>query len=166
MTVAAILVRPLAPGDRVQVRAMTDATGLFRAEEVEVAVEVFDGAMASSSDLGYAAAGAEVAGQLVGWVAWGATPGTEGTYHCYWIVVEPTRQGEGIGSALLDEMERRLAGRARLIVVETSGRHDYGSTRAFYTRRGYEAIARIPEFYAPGDDQVVFVKNLGPTTRS
>jgi ribosomal protein S18 acetylase RimI-like enzyme len=160
-----VSIRPLEPSDRGRIRTMTRATGLFRDEEVDVAVEVFDGAMASASDLGYAAAGAELGGELVGWVAWGATPGTVGTYHCYWIVVDPARQGEGIGSALLDDMERRLAGRARLIVVETSGRHDYGSTRAFYARRGYEAMARIPEFYAPGDDQVVFVKNLSITAR-
>jgi len=57
-----------------------------------------------------------------------------------------------------EEMERRLAGVARLIVVETAGRADYAPTRAFYEARGYRAVGMIPDFYAPGDDQVTFVK--------
>ncbi|HEX5963472.1 MAG TPA: hypothetical protein VFY42_07085, partial [Gemmatimonadales bacterium] len=56
------------------------------------------------------------------------------------------------------EMERRLNGVARLIVVETAGRTEYGATRRFYEARGYRAVATVPDFYAPGDDQVVFVK--------
>jgi hypothetical protein len=58
-------------------------------------------------------------------------------------------------------MERRLAGVARLIIIETAGRTDYSGTRAFYQARGYSPVAVIPDFYAPGDDQVVFVKRGG-----
>jgi hypothetical protein len=57
-------------------------------------------------------------------------------------------------------MEGRLAGSARLIVVETAGRPDYRPTRAFYEARGYRKASVIPDFYAPGDDQVVYVKHL------
>ena len=42
--------------------------------------------------------------------------------------------------------------------VETAGRPDYAPTRAFYEARGYRAVGLIPDFYAPGDDQVTFVK--------
>ena len=64
------------------------------------------------------------------------------------------------------EMEGRLAGSARLIVVETAGREDYAPTRAFYEARGYRRAAVIPDFYAPGDDQVVYVKFFTPSTDS
>ena len=111
------------------------------------------------------ALGAEVSGALAGWICWGPTPCTLGTWDCYWIVVDPAHQGEGIGSTLLGEMEQRLAGRARLIVAETAGRDEYGPTRAFYERRGYHAQSRIPDFYAPGDDQVVYVKYLAAAVR-
>jgi ribosomal protein S18 acetylase RimI-like enzyme len=76
------------------------------------------------------------------------------------MAVDPAMQGSGIGAALLQEMEGRLAGSARLIVVETAGRPDYRPTRAFYEARGYRKAAIIPDFYAPGDDQVVYVKTL------
>jgi ribosomal protein S18 acetylase RimI-like enzyme len=78
----------------------------------------------------------------------------------YWIVVDPAFQGEGIGTVLLKAMEQALTGRGRLIVVETAGRADYAATRAFYEKHGYTATARIPDFYAPGDDQVTYTKAL------
>jgi ribosomal protein S18 acetylase RimI-like enzyme len=74
------------------------------------------------------------------------------------MAVDPEVQGSGVGTALLTEMERRLAGVARLIIIETAGRADYSATRAFYQARGFSPVATISDFYAPGDDQVVFVK--------
>jgi ribosomal protein S18 acetylase RimI-like enzyme len=76
------------------------------------------------------------------------------------MAVDPARHGAGIGTALLHAMESRLAGLARLVVVETAGRADYAPTRAFYQARGYRVASRIPDFYAPGDDQVVYVKQV------
>ena len=58
-------------------------------------------------------------------------------------------------------MERRLHGRARLIVVETAGRPEYLPTRRFYEARRYVEVARIADFYEPGDDLVVYAKRLG-----
>jgi len=151
-------IRALAPADRARVEAMARATPLFRDDEIAVALEVFDGAANGSPD--YLGAGAELDGRLAGWIAWGATPCTAGTYDLYWLVVDPELHGRGIGTVLIREMERRLAGIARLIVVETAGRPDYAGTRAFYEARGYRRTATIPDFYAPDDDLVVYVKAL------
>jgi ribosomal protein S18 acetylase RimI-like enzyme len=132
---------------------------------VPVALEVFDGAVAgtgSSSDPDYTALGADVEGRLVGWICWGPTPCTEGTYDLYWMAVDPSLQHAGVGTALLTEMERRLTGRARLVIVETAGRAAYAPTRAFYRARGYRPTARIPDFYSPGDDLAVYTKTLVP----
>ena len=76
------------------------------------------------------------------------------------MAVDPAAQGAGIGTALIRAMEDRLRGLARLIIVETAGRADYLPTRAFYEARGYHRAAVIPDFYAPGDDQLVYVKTL------
>jgi hypothetical protein len=46
------------------------------------------------------------------------------------------------------------------VVVETSSRADYAPTRAFYEHRGYTRAATIPGYYAPGDDLVVYTKDL------
>ena len=151
--------RHLSASDRGRIEEISRAVGLFRPDEIPVALEVFDEAVrAGPRAEPYAALGAEVEGRLAGWICWGPTPCTLGTYDLYWMAVDPALQGAGIGTALLLEMEHRLAGLARLIIVETAGRADYASTRGFYEAKGYRPTARIPDFYGPGDDQVVFVK--------
>jgi ribosomal protein S18 acetylase RimI-like enzyme len=153
-----VTLRPARAADRARVEQFTRNIELFRPDEVPVALEVFDAAV--GGDTSYTAIVAEHEGRAAGWACWGATPCTVGTYDMYWLAVDPVLQGAGIGSRLVAEMERRLAGTARLIVVETAGRPDYGPTRAFYEARGYRRTATIPEFYAPDDDLVVYVKRL------
>lgn len=155
-------VRPLGPDDRRRVEAMTRAVAVFREAEVPVALEVFDAATGTNRaiDPDYEAAGVDRDGKLVGWACWGPTPGTEGTFDLYWIVVDPGCHGGGIGTELMIEMHRRIAGRARLVLIETSGRADYSATRAFYARHGYHRVATIPDFYAPGDDRVTYARSF------
>jgi D-alanine-D-alanine ligase len=151
--------RHLTAADRGRIEEITRAVGRFRDDEIVVALEVFDAAVRPIPD-SYQVLGAELEFRLVGWICWGATPCTLGTYDLYWMAVDPEMQGAGIGTALLQEMERRLKGVARLIVIDTAGRPDYSATRAFYQARGYSPVATVPDFYAPGDDQVVFVKRV------
>jgi GNAT superfamily N-acetyltransferase len=141
-TLTAPALRPLSAADRRRIEEITRAVLVFRDDEVPVALEVFDGAVGGSPD--YIALGATVDERLVGWICWGPTPCTLGTYDLYWMAVDPTMQGSGIGAALLRAMEGRLAGSARLIVVETAGRPDYRPTRSFYEARGYRKAAIIP----------------------
>jgi len=164
-TIVSPHLRDLTPADRDRIESITRSVKLFRADEVEVALEVFDEAVSGDPANTYSALGAELDSGVVGWICWGPTPCTLGTYDLYWMAVDPEAQGTGIGTTLLLEMERRLAGVARLIVVETAGRADYGATRAFYRARGYQPTATIPDFYAPGDDQVVFVKRVSGEQR-
>ena len=159
-TLTAPVLRHLSAADRGRIEEITRAVGVFRDDEVPVALEVFDGAVAGSPD--YLALGADLDGHLAGWICWGPTPCTLGTYDLYWMAVDPARHGTGVGTALIDGMERRLQGVARLVVVETAGRPEYLPTRAFYQARGYRVAAVIPDFYAPGDDQVIYVKSLSP----
>jgi len=164
-TIVSPHLRDLTPADRDRIESITRSVKLFRADEVEVALEVFDEAVSGDPANTYSALGAELDSGVVGWICWGPTPCTLGTYDLYWMAVDPEAQGTAIGTTLLLEMERRLAGVARLIVVETAGRADYGATRAFYRARGYQPTATIPDFYAPGDDQVVFVKRVSGEQR-
>ena len=154
---AAPRLRALTPDDRNRVEAMTRAAGLFSDHEITVALEVFDDGFV---DPDYESAGVEIDDTLVGWACWGPTPNQEGTFDLYWIVVDRGRQGLGLGTRLLEEMGRRIAGRARTIVVETSGRADYALTRTFYERHGYCQVGVEANHYGPGDDLVRFAKAL------
>ncbi|HYK10191.1 MAG TPA: GNAT family N-acetyltransferase [Gemmatimonadales bacterium] len=123
------------------------------------AVELLDEHLNGDED--YRFIGAFAGNALMGYACWGPTPGTEGTWDLYWIVVAREQHGAGIGSQLLKHVEQELmAGGCRLVVVETSSRADYAPTRGFYEARGYTRTAVIPEYYAPGDDLVIYLKDL------
>ena len=153
------LLRPVGRAQRAPLERLTRATGLFRPEEVALAVELLDDNLAGDDD--YRFLGAYAGEDLVGYACWGPTPGTQGTYDLYWIVVDPTWQGKGVGTRLLAAVEQTLiADRGRLIVVETPSRADYAPTRSFYERRGYAQAARLRGYYAPADDLVIYRKDL------
>jgi ribosomal protein S18 acetylase RimI-like enzyme len=141
-------------------RLLSD-TGFFRPAEIVIALEVIDSYLATP-DRDYFALGAfTLGGELVGYVCYGPTPCTIGTYDLYWIAVAPAAQNGGVGTQLLQEVERRLArADARLVIIETSSQPSYERTRQFYLRRGYEVAARVQDFYADGDDRVIFAKRI------
>jgi len=101
-TLTAPVLRHLSPADRGRIEEITRAVGVFRADEVPVALEVFDGAVTGSPD--YLALGAEIEGALAGWICWGPTPCTLGTFDLYWMAVDPALHGAGIGTALIDSV--------------------------------------------------------------
>jgi len=155
--------RPVGRAHRARLEQLTRGTGLFREEEVATAVELLDASLGErgSDDYRFVGAFERQGDALQGYACWGPTPGTEATWDLYWIVVARERQGAGIGTQLLNEVESQLTAHgARLVVVETSSRPDYEPTRRFYQARGYTRAATIPGYYAPGDDLVVYTKDL------
>jgi len=136
-------------------------TGFFRPDEMDTAVEVLDESLAKGPEGHYQSYTAEVRGRLAGWLCFGPAACTLGTFDVYWVVTAPGCQGRGVGSALMDLAEAEIRKRGgRLAVAETAGRVQYEPTREFYRRRGYTASSRIKDYYAPGDDKVVFTKAL------
>lgn len=160
---AGVTLRPPVAADRDRVRAIVDATGVFRPDEVTIALEVMDGAIGAPGR-DYWAVGAYQEHRLVGFAAFGRVPCTLATWDLYWIAVDPALQGGGIGRMLMAHCEAAITAEGgRLVVVETSSRDDYGPTRAFYRRLRYHEQATIPDYYAPGDGLVVYTKHLAPS---
>ena len=150
----------LRPEHRALVSSLLARTPEFRPDEVDVALELVDDALAGGTDYRFVVdEGPE--GALLGYACFGATPMTEGTFDLYWIVVEPGLKRAGVGRRLLERVEAELRGdRARLLRVETEGGDAYAATRSFYQRVGYEVLATIRDFYAVGRDLVIFGRYL------
>ena len=73
----------------------------------------------------------------------------------------PTGQGTGVGGALVAATERDLAtAGGRLLLVETSSLDDFAAARRFYDGLGFTREARLRDFYAEGEDKIVFWKRL------
>jgi ribosomal protein S18 acetylase RimI-like enzyme len=130
---------------------------LFSPQEADTVGELLQDYLHRPDHNGYYFMTAEANGAVAGFACYGPTPLTHGTYDLYWICVEAGQKGQGVGRALMQaviEQLHQLAG--RLLVLDTSGRPDYAPTRAFYERLGFRRTAVIPEFYAPGDDLIIY----------
>jgi len=128
---------------------------------VEVAEELIDSYLDDPSGSGYHILVAEVDSTVTGYICYGPTSMTEGTWDIYWEAVAREKQGRGIGSALTKSAEKEIVkAKGRLAIIETSSTPAYEKTRHFHISHGYEIVARVPDFYAPGDDKLIMQKRL------
>jgi D-alanine-D-alanine ligase len=154
-------IRYAAASDRKAVHEFIKATNFFRPDEVDVAMEVYDDAIANGPDGHYQSYVIDEDGKPVGWVCFGPTPCTVGTFDLYWIAVDPACQANGYGRTLMSFAEKEIKKRGgRLVIVETSGRPSYIATRKFYLKIDYLESSRVWDFYAPGDDKIIYIKRL------
>ncbi len=146
--------------DRSALEELIARDGLFTPDEVAVALELIDASLAAPGG-DYRVLVADLADRVAGYVCFGPTPMTEGTWDLYWIATHPAMRGHGVATALVDAMESALrdAG-GRLVRVETSHQEAYGSAHRFYQRHGFPEVARLRDFYKPGDDLVIMMKRL------
>ena len=166
------MIRELARGDREEVIELLRATKNFSEAEIAIAEELIDICIESVEQEDYYAfvseaprsasrGGAGEGSCIAGFLLLGPTPATTGTYDMYWIAVHPKFQGGGIAQALDDFAVRFVTGRGGyLLIAETSSQPGYERTRAFYTKQGYETLARIADYYKPGDDLIIFGKRI------
>jgi len=133
----------------------------FKSFEVVVAEEVIDSYLSDPEKSGYNILIAEDDAAMAGYICFGETPCTVGTWDIYWVAVAQEKRGRGIGKALSEAAETAIKkARGRMAIIETSSTPLYESTRRFYLGRSYELVARIPDFYTPGDDKLILQKKL------
>jgi len=155
-----IKIRPTLPEDHDQILQILKRTDYFTSEEIEIADELLNSYFDHSLESGYWTYTA-LTDKVAGYVCYGPTPLTDGTYDIYWIAVDPDVQGRKIGTELLRFAEEDIAKhKGRLITVYTSSQEKYSSTRSFYLKRGYHEGARIRNYYRLGDDLVIYVKQI------
>jgi ribosomal protein S18 acetylase RimI-like enzyme len=154
-------VRLMAAADKAAVMTILRNTTEFKPVEVDIAEELIDAYLDEGLPSGYFTYVSEVNGNVMGYICYGPTPLTEGTYDVYWMAVSPHSQRQGIGRSLLVAAERDITARhGRLILIETSGKPNYVKAQNFYASRGYDMVSRIADFYEPGDDKLTYLKRV------
>ena len=159
------MIRPAQPSDTAAVVQLAISSGLFAEDEAEVVRTLMDDFFARTKADGHGCL-VDVDDDLDGDVAAGVAyfqpvAATDGTWTLLMIAVRAEQQGQGRGSVLLSEVENQLRRQQqRLLLVETSGVPDFALTRAFYDKAGYGVEARVRDYYAAGDDMVLYRKAL------
>ena len=155
------MIRPTIPDDTTALIAIARASDLFSPELLAVLGQM----LAASLAAGDGEAGFWLTDDdhgPVGMAYCEPERMTLGTWNLQLIMIQRDRQDQGRSTQLLRAVEQAvMTHQGRMLIVETSGLPEFGG-RAFYTQAGYEAEGRIRDFYAAGDDKVIFRKVLTP----
>jgi len=155
------VVRPTENRDSAAILRIAEREPLFSPQESATVAELLTDYLHRPDHNGYFFLTAEADGEVIGFACYGPTPLTRQTYDLYWICVDREQARRGVGKALMARVEEEIArAGGRLIVADTSGRADYAPTRAFYEALGYSPTARVPDFYAPGDDLLIYTRRV------
>lgn len=159
-------VRAGSASDRAAIARCLGSDATFRADEIAVALELVDGALEGDPDYALVVAtegerGAAGADGVLGYACFGPTPMTRAAWDLYWIVVAAEARGRRVGRALLAAVETTIRARGGAHVrIETGSSEVHAAARALYARAGYPEVARLVDFYAPGDEMIVYYKAL------
>lgn len=157
------MIRPTAEADTETLADMAQGTGVFKPLEIDALRGLLDYLHTEGFADGHRAVTLEREGSPTGFAYFAPTDMTDRTWHLYWIFVGKGVQSRGLGARLLAFVEGEVAtAGGRLLLIETSSLPSYEPTRKFYLKNGYEHEATIRDFYAEGDDQVIFRKPLSP----
>lgn len=157
-----VRLRVMVAEDKNALMSILEGTPEFKRAEMIVAQEVIgcylNQGMTSGYHMWVAVTGTE---EVIGYVCFGETPLTEGTWDIYWIAVAGTWRGNGVGKLLLQHSEGEVREKGgRMILIETSSKPEYHRARVFYNRMGYLPVSVITDFYASGDSKLTFQKLL------
>jgi ribosomal protein S18 acetylase RimI-like enzyme len=157
------MIRPTLPADSPALIDLAEATGVFKPMEILALREVLDDYHATNQAHGHRAVTFDQAGQILGFAYYAPAAMTDRSWYLYWIAVTRHTQARGIGGKLLKHVEEDIrASNGRILFIETSSLPHYDLTRKFYVKHHYEQGYVLPDFYADGDDLVVFRKRLNP----
>jgi GNAT superfamily N-acetyltransferase len=157
------MIRLTTPEDTPALVEIARGTGVFKPIELVALQEVLDDYHAHEQEQGHRAVTYAQDGRPIGFAYYAPAAMTDRTWYLYWIAVDKATHARGIGSQLLAAAEREISDQGgRMLLIETSSLPHYELTRRFYLKQGYELACQLADFYADGDDLVVFRKRFIP----
>jgi ribosomal protein S18 acetylase RimI-like enzyme len=157
------MIRPTQPADTPTLLKLAESTGVFKPMEITALQEVLDDYHDDAHTLGHRSVTSEEDGEINGFAYYAPAAMADRTWYLYWIAVSKSRQARGLGGRLLHEVEEAIRKEnGRVLFIETSSLPHYELTRRFYLKHDYEQAAVLRDYYADGDDMVVFRKRLTP----
>ncbi|MBN8594901.1 MAG: GNAT family N-acetyltransferase [Anaerolineae bacterium] len=155
------MIRPVTPADSAAVAEVAVASGLFAPEDSGFLDTMMANYFAHGIHEGHECVIDVEGGVCAGVAYYEPALATDRVWYLTMIAVRRDQQGQGRGAALMRYVEDVLHKREqRMLLVETSGTATFEPTRRFYAKIGYSEEARVRDYFAPGDDMVLFRKVL------
>jgi ribosomal protein S18 acetylase RimI-like enzyme len=155
------MIRPIEPADTAALVVVCEKAGVFSSDELAVLVKLFDDYHATNAKSGHQALTYDEGGTLIGVVYLTPKEMTDRTWELLMIMVDGSRQGQGVGASMLRTVEDTLRGsNGRMLLVETMSISEFERTRQFYRKNGYAEVAQVPDYYAAGVGKTTFTKLL------
>ncbi len=155
------MIRPTVPEDTQALVELAESTGVFKPQEIVALREVLDDYHAHAQAMGHKAVTFGTKQAIEGFAYFAPAAMTDRTWYLYWIAVTKKTQARGVGSQLLRYVEEEIRRHnGRVLFIETSSLPHYDLTRKFYVKHQYDRAAVLPDYYAEGDDMVVFRKRF------
>ncbi len=156
------MIRPVTSADAPAVVALAIAADLFPPEEAGVVETLLAEYAGGRADEGHTCLVDERDGVLAAVAYYQPLAATDGTWELLMIGVHRDRHRQGLGARLLHHVEDDLRTRGqRLLLLQTSADPAFTGARAFYAALGYDEAARVRDYYADGDDMVLFRRRVG-----
>jgi ribosomal protein S18 acetylase RimI-like enzyme len=154
------MIRQITHHDSAAVIALAVSSGLFPAGETEIVENMLTDYFGANINNGHVCF-IDEEDEPFGVAYCAPALAADRTWDLTMIAITRNAQGHGHGTALLQHVENTLqTSGQRLLLIETSGLPEFERSRTFYTKCGYQEEARIRDFYAAGDDKIVFRKTL------
>jgi ribosomal protein S18 acetylase RimI-like enzyme len=150
------LIRPATIEDAPAVARVVVAAGMFSTDESAFVPELLASFLSSPKDARHGLVVSENPG-VFGVAYCQPVEMADGVVDLTMIAVDPEAQGRGLGRTLMHHAEAHARGAGqRLVLVQISGSDQYAGARRFYAALGYDEEARVRDYWAPGDDMVMF----------
>lgn len=148
--------------EREAIKSIFESSGFFYDFEVGIALSIFDETIEKGQEKSqYYWLLLRDEGELLGCAIFGPNPCALYSWDFYWLAIEQNHRNAHLGKRLILEVERVSKEKGcRILWIETAGRELYAPTRMCYLRNNYVEAARMVDFYAPGDDKVIYRKDL------
>jgi ribosomal protein S18 acetylase RimI-like enzyme len=153
--------RPAAAGDIEVIAGIAEGSGMFGPEEVAFLRDLAaaDLAAAEGDRVWFLALGPDGRPAGAGYLA--PEPLQGDVRNLLFLSVLPALRRTGAGRAIVRHAAHlSRAGGARLLLIETNSAAAFAAARALYEGEGFTVDGRVRDYYAPGEDKVIFRLSL------
>ena len=149
------------PTDRRSIFELLSTGGFFYPHEMAYGMGLFDEHLIKGESSSYHFMLYEKDKKIVACGCFGVLPLTDRRYHLHWIAVAADQHGQGIGHRLETAIVTRIRMQGGIkVYAEISNRDYHEPARKFYEHCGYRPGTVISDYYALGDDKLLYVKDV------